>query len=204
MIPKGQTHEFWRTIHAGANRAQRDLAARGVHVELTWKGPLREDDREQQVQVVESFATQGMDGIVLAPLDDKALVRPVEEALRLKVPTVIFDSALASDEIVSPIGVYADCGRIGDVALEGDAVVSFTVFVQANGGRATDVQVNAKMRTQAWRRGDSGKLNSEMVYACASTGRWEANLVDNIRRLVDESASTRPPDEPKDDKKVEK
>lgn len=108
---------------------------------------------------------------------------------------------LASDEIVSPIGVYADCGRIGDVALEGDAVVSFTVFVQANGGTATDVQVNAKMRTQAWRRGDSGKLNSEMVYVCASTGRWEANLVDNIRRLVGEAGNSRPPE---DDKKVEK
>jgi ribose transport system substrate-binding protein len=101
VIPKGQTHEFWRTIHAGAIRAQRDLAAKGIHVEITWKGPLREDDREQQVQVVESFATQGMDGMVLAPLDDKALVRPVEEAARLKVPTVIFDSALASDQIVS-------------------------------------------------------------------------------------------------------
>ncbi len=101
VIPKGMTHEFWRTIHAGAIRAERDLAAKGVHVELVWKGPLREDDREQQVQVVESFASQGVDGIVLAPLDDKALVRPVEEAARLKVPTVIMDSALASDEIVS-------------------------------------------------------------------------------------------------------
>ena len=66
-----------------------------------WKGPLREDDREQQVQVVESFASQGIDGIVLAPLDEKALVRPVEEAKRLGVPTVIMDSALASDQIVS-------------------------------------------------------------------------------------------------------
>src|SRR5512134_1422527 len=83
VIPKGMTHEFWRTIHAGAIRAQRDLAAKGVHVELIWKGPLREDDREQQVQVVESFASQGVDGIVLAPLDAKALVRPVEEARRL-------------------------------------------------------------------------------------------------------------------------
>jgi len=70
VIPKGMTHEFWRTIHAGAIRAQRDLAEKGVHVELVWKGPLREDDREQQVQVVESFASQGIDGIVLAPLDD--------------------------------------------------------------------------------------------------------------------------------------
>jgi ribose transport system substrate-binding protein len=101
FVPKGTTHEFWRTMHAGAVKGQRDLAARGVHVELVWKGPLREDDREQQVQVVESFASQGVDGIVLAPLDAKALVRPVEEAKRLGVPTVIVDSALASEEVVS-------------------------------------------------------------------------------------------------------
>ncbi len=101
FVPKGTTHEFWRTIHAGAVKAQRDLAAKGIHVEILWKGPLREDDREQQVQVVESFASQGVDGIILAPLDEKALVRPVEEAKRLGVPTVIVDSALASDQIVS-------------------------------------------------------------------------------------------------------
>jgi hypothetical protein len=51
---------------------------------------------------------------------------------------------------------------------------------------ATDVQVNAKMRTQAWRKGDSGKLKSETVYVCVSTGRWEANLMDTVRRLVRE------------------
>lgn len=101
FVPKGTTHEFWRTMHAGAVKAQRDLLAKGVHVDLIWKGPLREDDREQQVQVVESFASQGVDGIVLAPLDEKALVRPVEEAKRLGVSTVIVDSALASTEIVS-------------------------------------------------------------------------------------------------------
>jgi ribose transport system substrate-binding protein len=101
FVPKGTTHEFWRTIHAGAVKAQRDLAARGITVDLVWKGPLREDDREQQVQVVESFASQGVDGIVLAPLDENALVRPVEEAKRLGVPTVIVDSGLASDQIVS-------------------------------------------------------------------------------------------------------
>jgi ribose transport system substrate-binding protein len=101
FVPKGTTHEFWRTIHAGAIKAQRELAAKGIRVELVWKGPLREDDREQQVQVVESFASQGIDGIILAPLDEKALVRPVEEAKRLGVPTVVVDSALASDEIVS-------------------------------------------------------------------------------------------------------
>jgi len=55
-------------------------------VEILWKGPLREDDREQQVQVVESFGSQGVDGIILAPLDEKALVRPVEEAKAWESP----------------------------------------------------------------------------------------------------------------------
>ena len=90
------------------------------------------------------------------------------------------------DEILSPIGVYADCGRLGDVGLEGEATVTFTVFVQDNGQRSTDVQVNAKMRTQSWRRGDSGKFLPEPVYPCVSTGRWEANLMDTLRRLVQE------------------
>jgi ribose transport system substrate-binding protein len=101
FVPKGTTHSFWRTIHAGARKAVADLEREGVKVELVWKGPLREDDREQQVQVVESFASQGMDGIVLAPLDRKALARPVEEAKRLGVPVVVVDSALDSDAIAS-------------------------------------------------------------------------------------------------------
>ena len=120
FVPKGTTHEFWRTMHAGAVKGQRDLLAKGVHVELIWKGPLREDDREQQVQVVESFASQGVDGIVLAPLDAKALIRPVEEATRLGVPTVIVDSALASDEIVSFVATdNVKGGAMGADALGG-------------------------------------------------------------------------------------
>jgi ribose transport system substrate-binding protein len=101
VIPKGTTHEFWKSIHAGSNKAASELTAQGTPVEVIWKGPLREDDREQQIQVVEGFMTQGVNGIVLAPLDNRALVRPVEEAKRASVPTVIIDSGLESDAIVS-------------------------------------------------------------------------------------------------------
>lgn len=101
VIPKGTTHEFWKSIHAGAIKAQREFEAQGVAVRLTWKGPIREDDREQQIQVVEGFLSQGVNGIVLAPLDASALVRPVQEARQAGLPTVIIDSALASDDIVS-------------------------------------------------------------------------------------------------------
>jgi len=101
VVPKGTNMAFWHTVHAGALKAQRDLGERGIDVEVIWKGPLREDDREQQIQVVEGFTSQNVDGIVLAPLDSRALVRPVEEARRLGIPTVIFDSGLESDDIVS-------------------------------------------------------------------------------------------------------
>lgn len=101
VIPKGTSHEFWKSIHAGAIKAARELSSPGAEVEVIWKGPLREDDREQQIQVVEGFTSQGVNGIVLAPLDSRALARPVEEAKAAGVPTVIIDSALESQSIIS-------------------------------------------------------------------------------------------------------
>ena len=101
VIPKGTTHEFWKAIHAGALKAQEELTAGGTKVEVIWKGPLREDDRDQQIQVVENFISRRVSGIVLAPLDSKALVQPVATAARAKVPVVIFDSDLKSDKYVS-------------------------------------------------------------------------------------------------------
>jgi ribose transport system substrate-binding protein len=101
VIPKGTSHEFWKSIHAGAVKAQRELSTAGTEIDIIWKGPLREDDREQQIQVVEGFTSQGVNGIVLAPLDNRALARPVEEAKGASVPTVIIDSALESNSIIS-------------------------------------------------------------------------------------------------------
>ena len=116
VIPKGTTHEFWKSIHAGSNKAAQELTAQGNEIEVIWKGPLREDDREQQIQVVEGFAAQGVSGIVLAPLDNRALVRPVADAQRAGVPTVIIDSGLESEEIVS--FVATDNRKGGSLAAE--------------------------------------------------------------------------------------
>lgn len=121
VIPKGSTHEHWKSVHAGALKAVQELAAAGTEVEVIWKGPIREDDREQQIQTVEGFISQGINGIVLAPLDSRALVRPVDEARRAGIPTVVFDSALESKEIVSYVATDNEKGgrlaadRMGEV-----------------------------------------------------------------------------------------
>ncbi len=101
VIPKGTTHEFWKAINAGAVKAQRELSVNGTKVEVIWKGPLREDDRDQQIQVVENFMARHVSAIVLAPLDSQALVRPVNNAIAAGVPVVVIDSDLKSDKYVS-------------------------------------------------------------------------------------------------------
>lgn len=96
VIPKGTTHVFWRSVHAGALAAGRD---RGV--EILWQGPVREDDRSAQIRVVEDMISRGVDAIVLAPLDDTALVPVATEASREGIPVVIFDSGIEWDGRVS-------------------------------------------------------------------------------------------------------
>src|SRR4029077_20416295 len=74
VIPKGTSHVFWQSIHAGAEKAAQELG-----VGIVWRGPLREDDRSSQVNEVQGFITRGVSGIVLAPLDDSALAPPVAD-----------------------------------------------------------------------------------------------------------------------------
>jgi ribose transport system substrate-binding protein len=115
VIPKGSTHEHWARVRIGAEKAAAELTAAGTPVRVIWKGPIREDDREQQIQVVEGFISQGIQGIVLAPLDSRALKRPVEEAAQAGVPTVLFDSNLeAPNGAVSYVST--DNGKGGHLA----------------------------------------------------------------------------------------
>jgi ribose transport system substrate-binding protein len=96
VVPKGTTHEFWKSVHAGAVKASKEL-----DVDIVWKGPLKEDDLKAQIDVVSTFVAQGVSGIVLAPLNDAALRAPVKAAASAKIPVVVFDSDLQGDDHVS-------------------------------------------------------------------------------------------------------
>lgn len=112
VIPKGTTHEHWKSVHAGAAHAAEELG----NVEIVWKGPQKEDDRTEQIALVQTAAQTQVDGIVLAPLDAEALVPPVEEAVAKKIPVVIIDSALRSEQPISYVAT--DNYRGGVLAAE--------------------------------------------------------------------------------------
>jgi ribose transport system substrate-binding protein len=109
VIPKGTSHAFWQSIHAGALKAAAEL-----DVDIAWRGPLREDDRDAQVAEIENAVGRGVSGIVLAPLDDAAMVGPVSAAMRQKIPVVIIDSGLKGDDYVSFVATDNEVGgRLG-------------------------------------------------------------------------------------------
>jgi len=108
VIPKGTTHSFWKAVEAGARKAQAEL---GVNV--IWRGPLKENDRQQQIDIVQQFISEGVDGIVLAPLDDTALRRPVQSAMASNIPVVIFDSGLRAEPGKDFISFVATNNRLG-------------------------------------------------------------------------------------------
>jgi ribose transport system substrate-binding protein len=105
VIPKGTSHVFWQSVHAGARKAAREL-----DVDITWRGPLREDDRDSQVAEVENAIARRVSGIALAPLDEAALVAPVMRARTSNIPVVIFDSGLKGGEFVSFVATDNDKG----------------------------------------------------------------------------------------------
>lgn len=105
VIPKGTSHVFWQSIHAGAEKAAQELG-----VSVAWRGPLREDDRDSQVAEVENAIARGVAGIALAPLDESALVAPVSSAMRRDIPVVIIDSGLKGDDYVSFVATDNEAG----------------------------------------------------------------------------------------------
>ena len=122
-------------------------------------------------------------GIVEASYDKtwKAIIRSLARQ-NLPLRAVARDSGvIATDDFVTPINLYADCGQVSGEQLQGESLVSFTIFVEPEGDQ-TRVQVNAKMRS----RGSAGWLRARPAYQCASTDKFEANLLDAVRELVRE------------------
>lgn len=124
VVPKGRAHLFWQSVQGGALKAARER-----NVEIVWNGPAVETDIPEEVKIVESLLNRRVDAICLAPIDKTGLVNVIERAAREKVPLVIFDSGVDTENFVSMVatdnyrgGVIA-AERIGEI-LQGKGVVT--------------------------------------------------------------------------------
>lgn len=111
VIPKGNAQVYWQSVHAGANKAGRELG-----VDIAWNGPATETDYNQQLQIVDAMINRRVDAIALAPIDRKVLVNSVERAARQKIPVVILDSGIDTDQFVARVAT--DNYHAGEVAAD--------------------------------------------------------------------------------------
>jgi ribose transport system substrate-binding protein len=135
VIPKGQAHIYWQSVHAGAVMAGNEMG-----VQILWNGPATELDLSKQIAIVDDFINQHVDGIALAPAHGEALVPVVEHAAEMHIPLAIFDSGIKTDKYVSYVstdnykgGVMA-AQRIGEILPRGGKIA---ILATMPGGVAT-------------------------------------------------------------------
>jgi ribose transport system substrate-binding protein len=105
VVPKGANHIFWQTVHAGAIKAAQEYG-----FEVEWNAPTLEIDSSRQIDIVESMVNRRLAGIVLAPVDKKALVAVVDRAAKAGVPVSIFDSGIDTANRVSYVATNNEEG----------------------------------------------------------------------------------------------
>jgi ribose transport system substrate-binding protein len=135
VVPKGQTHIFWQSVHAGAVKAGNELGAK-----ILWNGPATELDLSKQIGIVDDFINQHVDGIALAPGHGESLVPVVEHAAAEHIPVSIFDSGIKTDKYVSYVstdnykgGVMAG-QRMGEILPKGGKIA---IIATTPGGVST-------------------------------------------------------------------
>ena len=108
VIPKGASHAFWQTVHAGAVKAGLEYG-----YDIEWNAPTLEIDRARQVDIVQSMVTRRLAGIAIAPVDRKALVAVIERAGAAGVPVAVFDSDVDTEKRLTYIATdNREGGRI--------------------------------------------------------------------------------------------
>jgi ribose transport system substrate-binding protein len=133
LVPKGTTHEFWQTVKAGAEAAGKEL-----NCEILFNGPSKENDVQQQIDIVRNYASQGVDGLAVAATDKQALVAAVEEVQSKKIPVVVVDSGIEPDPTFSFIATdnVAAAGKAAEEMgrlLDGKGKIAVLNFKKGSG-----------------------------------------------------------------------
>lgn len=89
VIPQTEGTTLWDSAHTGA-----EAAADAAGVFVYWDAPMREDDVEAQIALVDRVVDAHFQGLILAPDQALSLITPVRRAMARGIPTVIIGSPL--------------------------------------------------------------------------------------------------------------
>jgi ribose transport system substrate-binding protein len=96
LVMKSLANEFFQTMAEGAKKHQ---AAHAGDFELLVNGIKNETDLAEQVGLVEQMVSQGVQAIVIAPADSKALITVLKRAKEAGVLVINIDNKLDADTL---------------------------------------------------------------------------------------------------------
>jgi ribose transport system substrate-binding protein len=128
--PKAVGSNYWEVVHGGATCA----AGKLKDVTIQWDGVTSETDVTGQINKIQNYITQGVNGIVYAATDAKALVQVTNSALKSKISVANFDSG--TDPQPSNVPLFATDNKASAVkaadllstALNGQGDIGFLPF----------------------------------------------------------------------------
>src|SRR3954470_9532749 len=88
VVPKSVGLDYWEKVHAGAECAASKLKG----VEVTWNGVSDETDVAGQVDLLDNYIGQGVNGLVYAATDSTALVDITDRASGAGIKVINIDS----------------------------------------------------------------------------------------------------------------
>ncbi|WP_081710282.1 ABC transporter substrate-binding protein [Arthrobacter sp. 35W] len=92
IVSKGFQHQFWQSVKQGAEQAAKEF-----DVEISFEGPDKETNVQQQMDQLNNAMAKGPAALALAALDSKAAEGVLQEAKAKNIPVIAFDSGVASD-----------------------------------------------------------------------------------------------------------
>lgn len=180
LVMKSLQADFFKVMQQGAEEFVNETGC----CALTSVGTDSQTETEKQIALVDRLAAEGMDAIVVVPIDSKALVRPVADAVKKGITVVNIDIRLDSDmlrdsgvavDFVGPdnfAAAYAVGQKVASELSEGDKVIMIEGLPAAD---------NARQRKAGF-----SKAIAEARLDCvaAAPANWETATAETVFRKL--------------------
>jgi ribose transport system substrate-binding protein len=111
VVPKAVGFAFWEQVRIGAECA----ASKHEDVEIQWDGVTSETDVNGQVDLLQNFITQGVEGLVYAATDAKVLYQVTNQALDQGIVVVNIDSGTEPQPKQVPVVATDNVAAAADI-----------------------------------------------------------------------------------------
>jgi ribose transport system substrate-binding protein len=172
VVPKAIGFDFWEQVRLGAECAAKKASG---EVEVQWDGVTAETDVNGQVNLLQNFIQQGVDGLVYAATDAKVLYQVTKSAKQQNVTVVNIDSGTEpqpNDVPVFATDNVAAAEKVPDLIAkelgEGGGEVAFIPFQQ---GTVTNEQ-----REKGFKNGLKQHPELELVAEQSSQSNYNTAL----------------------------